>query len=816
MNLLLEAALAYAAHGWRIFPVVPGSKKPFIKTGKDHAEHASCDPKQIREWWEGRYHTASIGLTCGRANGLVVLDVDQPDGAASLARLVDLAGEDYFPETVECRSGGGGAQLFLLYPEGVNGHRVKSSAGRIGVNLDIRGDGGIVVLPPSTHTSGRCYEWVVPPDEGEIAAVPEWLLRHPEFLVVERELVAARTGDLPEVIPPGEQNEWLFQQAARQRAGGLSVGEILDVLRILVHRCPPEPKKGPWTDKDLLTIAESVGRYPAGSPVPLLPEAMDFGGQMEDWLSAHKSAQAQQEDQEDAPALPVTAEATAAPQEQDVPPTETEGPDIAEPEPTPDDGTGFVPEQTPYSKDRPTGDPVVDWLNDRHFLVKVKGKVFIGEYVWDPGIYPPRRLLQFSAPIDFQTFYCNRFVNKEATNAKGEKSKKRVPIGKHWIEAEKRRTYNNMVFLPEQEPPRGSLNLWQGFPLLAKQGNCDLYKEHMLDNVCDRSVPAYTWLWNWMAHAVQKPWELPKTAFCLEGLQGTGKTFWVGYFGRIFGSHFVTITSMQHISGRFNTHRREAIVLNANEATWGGDKQSEGNLKALITDERVVIEEKYQPLLELHNYCRLIVTTNSDFAVPMDMDDRRFLVRRIAARHKEDRGYFGRLKRQMERQHGIEALFHELKTTDLHGWLPFPVPPELSQGWHLKERNASALERWFKERLEEGSLWSSGPGTEPFWDREPRRDKLHEHYLKWCEDHCVRYPDTKGALVTGLQKVLPGIPVETTRPRLGDPSRPLCVRLADLIPCREAFERYAKESAATLWHEEEDVVPDPDDPTTQF
>ena len=160
----LVAALKYAARGWRVFPCGV-DKKPLTSNGfKD----ASTEPGQIRAWW-AKWSGASIGCPTGPELGAFVLDVDLPEGPATLAELEHRHGS--LPTTVEQQTGGGGRQLFFKWPDG---REVKNSARKIGPGLDVRGAGGYVILPPSGHPSGGIYVWG---NSGAgLTNAPEWLL----------------------------------------------------------------------------------------------------------------------------------------------------------------------------------------------------------------------------------------------------------------------------------------------------------------------------------------------------------------------------------------------------------------------------------------------------------------------------------------------------------------------------------------------------------------------------------------------------------------------------------------------------------------
>jgi len=125
--------------------------------------------EEVRKIWTG-WPDANIGVLTG--SGVVVVDVD-PDkgGAASLAALE----REHSPLPIgpTVLTGGGGRHLYFAV------HRpIRNSAGRLGSGLDIRAEGGFIVVPPSRHASGRRYRWA----EGqsffdlELPTMPDWML----------------------------------------------------------------------------------------------------------------------------------------------------------------------------------------------------------------------------------------------------------------------------------------------------------------------------------------------------------------------------------------------------------------------------------------------------------------------------------------------------------------------------------------------------------------------------------------------------------------------------------------------------------------
>ncbi len=185
---LLSAALGYARRGWLVFPLHSMVNRR-CSCGRDEcpspAKHprtvhglkdATTDETTIRDWWEDST-PANIGVCTGRCSGIVVLDIDPRHGGdESLWALEDRHGK--LPDTVESITGGGGRHIFFAHPGET--HRIRNATALAGMpGLDVRGDGGYVVAPPSLHISGERYEWEASSELGEVpmAPIPAWLLK---------------------------------------------------------------------------------------------------------------------------------------------------------------------------------------------------------------------------------------------------------------------------------------------------------------------------------------------------------------------------------------------------------------------------------------------------------------------------------------------------------------------------------------------------------------------------------------------------------------------------------------------------------------
>ncbi len=155
-GLMQEIARQYVALGLSVIPLRARDKRP-ARAWEEFQKRVVTDP-EIASWqWP------NIGIVTGAVSGVIVLDVDSADGEAELTR-------NGVPET-PCAKTSNGRHLYFKHPGGTVSNFVKRLPG-----LDLRGDGGYVVAPPSTHPSGAVYSWLVSPEDMPFADSPQWLI----------------------------------------------------------------------------------------------------------------------------------------------------------------------------------------------------------------------------------------------------------------------------------------------------------------------------------------------------------------------------------------------------------------------------------------------------------------------------------------------------------------------------------------------------------------------------------------------------------------------------------------------------------------
>jgi putative DNA primase/helicase len=278
----------YMTDGWPIFPcwgIIPDGcacgnprctspgKHPVTSLAPNGFKNASLDPDDLAMWLDLE-PGMNIGIATGRVSGLAVLDID-PDkgGLESFAALLqrhypDEKGnherrDDAIPRcdlpvwTKGVQTGGGGMHLYYQCPA----DGIRNSAGSLGPGLDMRGDGGYVLAPPSVHLSGAMYEW----DAGGpdvFLPLPGWMISRNE---IDRTPLTAnplrRSPGRHAPRPPiseGGRNTKLTQIAGAIWGTGASVDQLMREL----HEANREACRPPLPEMEVQAIARSVSRMP--------------------------------------------------------------------------------------------------------------------------------------------------------------------------------------------------------------------------------------------------------------------------------------------------------------------------------------------------------------------------------------------------------------------------------------------------------------------------------------------------------------------------------------------------------------------------
>ena len=298
----------------------------------------------------------------------------------------------------------------------------------------------------------------------------------------------------------------------------------------------------------------------------------------------------------------------------------------------------------------------------------------------------------------------NLGLNTSTTVKRGKARPKSMTFVQRWLEDEARRTYRGVEFFPnpDGEPGiPGYLNLWRGFSVEpSTKGSCAVFIDHLKTNVCNEDPELFRWLFGWMAQMVQEPRRKPGTAVVLRGGMGFGKSIVGETLGSLFKPHFVQAESERYVTGQFNFHQAQCLLLLADEAVWAGDKAAEGRIKGLITSSSNMVERKGVDAVEVKNFMRLMMTSNNDWVVPAGKDERRFAIFDVNPRCAQQHDYFREILDELGAG-GRARLLHELLHFDVSN-INLRTIPQTAALFEQKVHTFDPVESWWFERLQAG------------------------------------------------------------------------------------------------------------------
>jgi hypothetical protein len=372
------------------------------------------------------------------------------------------------------------------------------------------------------------------------------------------------------------------------------------------------------------------------------------------------------------------------------------------------------------------GNDTIDRMNETHFVVPGTQNMLVGTE-------------ESTGPVMFQTFasfrerYLNVFVTVPGPNGRP----RRVSAGNVWLESPGRRTFRKVVFAPPGGEPAAAdeYNLWRGFavepmPDLGQaMATIPRFTDHLQTVVCDGNTAHFDWLMDFFADIIQTPGRPSGKSLALQGKQGSGKSLTIEAVGKLLGHHFLSVSSREQLVGRFNGHQSGKILIFADEAMWGGDRQNAGVYKRMVTQDTIAIERKGVDIINERNCLRVAIASNEDWVVPAGIGERRVSVFRMD--RVMSQAYFGALWQEMGNPRFSAALLAVLQA--------WPVDmARLRKGVVTEalidqiDRSGDAIQQWWAQCLSEGACTNSVDRPWPEWVAHA------ELYEKFADDMGMR------------------------------------------------------------------------------
>lgn len=395
---------------------------------------------------------------------------------------------------------------------------------------------------------------------------------------------------------------------------------------------------------------------------------------------------------------------------------------------------------------------------------------------------------------DFEFHLMNKqsFLDMHAASKMqvGDKTK---PTAQMWIEWPGRRSFDGLVFEPGIDAGSRWFNMWRGFavqpaaPGSPEHPMVERWKEHLLENICNRDKSLADWLTCWFAHLIQKPYEKPLVAVVFRGGKGVGKNACVERVSKMLGSHAMTTARRRYLVSNFTKHLQYSLLFVLDEAFWSGDKEAEGVVKDLVTGSKHQIEPKGKEYYTVRNLTRVVVIGNEEWLVPASSDERRWAVFEVGDGRKQDRKYFEEMRLGLDENGGAAHLLRYL--------MDYKITQDINAAPNtagLTAQKISSLEpvpQWWYDTLAAGMIAGGDWGGE--WPDTIPTNRLRDALRRWVGNRNI-----KGRLPNDvnfgkiLRQMAPSFEKKKLGSRLAEGDTSYAYFKAPLEDLRREFDRY--------------------------
>jgi hypothetical protein len=339
-----------------------------------------------------------------------------------------------------------------------------------------------------------------------------------------------------------------------------------------------------------------------------------------------------------------------------------------------------------------------------------------------------------------------------------------------------------------------------------RPGAWPLLKAFLFEIVCGGDPAAFDYLLKLVQWKTQNPTENPKVGIVQLGGAGIGKGTFFDILTFVFGAKWaVTYIDPDAAASKFNADIEGKQLIHYDESHFGHDHRASGKIKGDITGDTIRIEHKGINAYHVRNTALRVYSSNEIAALPIDPDDRRFLVLDLSHARQNDNEYYKTLRKALA-DGELAAFVHDaldadLKTFDLDRRVPYKTKARAK----LAEATASTEDAYLLELLEQGRPIGNpmGWGAQPFKQGTPDpthpwrtgdillpRDAVHQDYVCWVQN---RYRGAKvrnaAELYGKINRVLGTSLFRAHRVRVPG-NRSYLRLLASLTECRAAYDKH--------------------------
>lgn len=227
----------------------------------------------------------------------------------------------------------------------------------------------------------------------------------------------------------------------------------------------------------------------------------------------------------------------------------------------------------------------------------------------------------------------NEFASLKITNVsendKGVKKEVSMPAFKVWNESNKRRTVDHLINEPLKMPKHNEYNMcYEPYtlePMDYEKDEIKVFTNYVLTALCSGDKNLAEYLIKWVAAVTQ--FKKTKVAIVLKGEHGSGKTTLSTIFSKMLSPTYSYVTgNIKNVTGDFNVAIQNKVAITLEEAVFHKDYNTLSQLKDMITNDSISINEKFKSMKDLKSLSNFILTSNASEVVQIEASDRRYCV----------------------------------------------------------------------------------------------------------------------------------------------------------------------------------------------
>lgn len=323
--------------------------------------------------------------------------------------------------------------------------------------------------------------------------------------------------------------------------------------------------------------------------------------------------------------------------------------------------------------------------------------------------------------------------------------------------------------------PDNVFNLFRGFRLEPKEGDCKPFLDHVLHVICSGNVNIVNSVMQFFAHMLQKPNEKPSWAILMKSLEGTGKGTLMRPFLKILGSYYIYLNGEDQLIQRFNYCVANRLLMFIDEVQIDSPKVY-SKIKGIISEPTITMEPKGIDVFQVPNLARLIFTSNHERVLIAGQRERRFLVLTPDSQHINDAEYFNDYYQWLDNS-GASYLLHYLLNLDISDFNPHKAP--VTQALiNEKLESMTDVQHWFYE-----CLVHARNGKKPL-PVSINSKELVEDYINWSFERLNTNLLLKSAQ-TKIGKMMHSMGIKRSRPNNFNS------RLYEFLPIEDMEHRFA-------------------------